>query len=306
MPETVDPQTTAFAAFLTQSAFPVRRHDPEPVGDVAAARRRHVGRRAATASRWSAPSAGVYFARQNMLSQVGTVTTNGLQQQTIFVSTDNLRQFGGAAPVWPGVLTPHAAARRGRSRSSRRARLRPRLRESAHLHVHVGYEQELAAELSGYADYTYARGPQPDAVPELQPADPVCCDVGAGTGNAYAYSGTPFGPQLDEVMVTTSLRQDREYNGLTLGLRKRFAGRLPARGQLRAGARQGRRLERARSVHRSQLQLLRSRPRLRALGSRHPAQGEFLRLFRAAGRASSSTRASRHAARSRSRRTRGR
>ena len=38
-------------------------------------------------------SAGMYFARQNMLSQVGTITTNGVQQQTIFVSTDNLRQF---------------------------------------------------------------------------------------------------------------------------------------------------------------------------------------------------------------------
>ena len=42
---------------------------------------------AATAGRSSGPSSGVYFARQNMLSQVGTVTTNGVQQQTIALGT---------------------------------------------------------------------------------------------------------------------------------------------------------------------------------------------------------------------------
>ena len=50
-------------------------------------------------------SAGV-LARQNMLSQVGSVTTNGLQQQTIYMDTTIMRQFGAPTPVWPGVLTP--------------------------------------------------------------------------------------------------------------------------------------------------------------------------------------------------------
>ena len=66
-----------------------------------------------------------------------------------------------------------------------------------------------------------------------------------------ADAGNPFGPQLDETMVTTSLGKS-DYHGLTLGVRKRFSQRLPARGELRAVARQGRRLERARSVHRPQ------------------------------------------------------
>ena len=47
-------------------------------------------------------SAGV-LARQNMLSQVGSVTTNGLQQQTIYMDTTIMRQFGAPTPVWPGV-----------------------------------------------------------------------------------------------------------------------------------------------------------------------------------------------------------
>jgi hypothetical protein len=51
-------------------------------------------------------SAGIYFARQNMLSQVGSVTTNGVQQQTIFASTANMTAFGAPTPTWPGVLAP--------------------------------------------------------------------------------------------------------------------------------------------------------------------------------------------------------
>ena len=81
MPETVDPQTTASRAFLSDPAFPVRRHHPRPVEDVPAAVRRRVGHRGNGKSVLRA-SAGIYSARQNMLSQVGTVTTNGLQQQT--------------------------------------------------------------------------------------------------------------------------------------------------------------------------------------------------------------------------------
>ncbi|HEY7183234.1 MAG TPA: TonB-dependent receptor, partial [Blastocatellia bacterium] len=40
-------------------------------------------------------SYGVFNARQNMLSQVGSITTNGVQQQTI-----------SGRPVWPGIVTP--------------------------------------------------------------------------------------------------------------------------------------------------------------------------------------------------------
>ena len=65
------------------SAVPVRRHDSRSVGDVAAAGRRDLGRSRQRAVGVRA-SAGIYFARQNMLSQVGSVTTNGLQQQTHF------------------------------------------------------------------------------------------------------------------------------------------------------------------------------------------------------------------------------
>jgi len=49
----------------------------------------------------------------------------------------------------------------------------------------------------------------------------VCCDQGAGTGNTMRYLTQPFGPYLDEVMVTNS-RGESQYRGVTFGLRKRF------------------------------------------------------------------------------------
>ena len=53
---------------------------------------------------------GVYSARQNMLTQVGSVTTNGVQQQTLYVDSGLHRQFGVPTPTWPGVLTPSPVA----------------------------------------------------------------------------------------------------------------------------------------------------------------------------------------------------
>ena len=93
MPETVDAATTAYAAFLNDPAFPSDGTIPsqwwmwQPRVGVAWDVRRD-GKSLVRAS-W-----GVYYARQNMLSQVGSVTTNGLQQQTIFGSTDKLSKEG--------------------------------------------------------------------------------------------------------------------------------------------------------------------------------------------------------------------
>ena len=128
------PATTAFGPFLNDPRFPSDGTIPDQgamwqpragaTWDV-----RGNGRSVLRAS------AGIYFARQNMLSQVGSVTTNGLQQQTLFVSTDNVRQFGAVPPAWPGVLTPAPVPAGQFPLFTRRSRLPSRLREPAHLHV---------------------------------------------------------------------------------------------------------------------------------------------------------------------------
>ena len=73
---------------------------------MAAAGRRRLGRASGNGKSVVRASCGLYYARQNMLSQVGSVTTNGLQQQTIFANTANLLGFGAPTPTWPNVVTP--------------------------------------------------------------------------------------------------------------------------------------------------------------------------------------------------------
>ena len=221
MPETVDPATTAYGRLLGSSAFPSDGTIPDQwamwqprVGATWDAR--SDGRSVVRAS------AGVYFARQNMLSQVGSVTTNGLQQQTIFANTDLNRQFGVPLPAWPGVLSPSPVPA-GSFPDFTGVRVFHRdYRNPRTYTLNVGYEQEFVPNWSGYADYTWARGRHLTRFLNYNRANSVCCDQGSGTGNTHTYGGTPFGPQLGEVMVTTS-RGRSQYNGLTLGLRKRFA-----------------------------------------------------------------------------------
>ena len=221
MPETVDPQSTAFASFLNNPLFPSDGTIPSQwamfqprVGatwDVAGD-----GRSVVRAS------FGIYFARQNMLSQVGSVTTNGLQQQTIFVSSDNLRQFGGAAPVWPNVLTPTPLPN-GSFPLFSGIRVFDKDYTNPRVYTfNVGYEREIARDLSAYVDFSHARGRNLTRFLNYNRSGPVCCDQGPGTGNVYTYSGSPFGLQLGEVMVTTS-RGRSDYDGLTVGARKRFS-----------------------------------------------------------------------------------
>jgi hypothetical protein len=207
MPETVDPRTTAYGKFLDDPAFPSDGTIPDQtkqlqprfglVWDVKGDSKSIVR-----------ASAGIYYARQNMLTQVGSVTTNGLQQQTIFVNTDLIRLFGVPAPTWPGLVTPPVLPEgqfplfsgvRVFSRDYRNPRI---------YSANVGYEQELAPDWSAYVDFTWSKG-----VWLTQFLDHNRSDRGA-----------PFGPDLGEVMVTSS-RAKSLYRGGVFGIRKRFSNK---------------------------------------------------------------------------------
>jgi hypothetical protein len=208
MPETADPATTAFAPFLNDPRFPSDGTIPDQLAmwqpragatwDV-----RGDGRSVVRAS------AGLYFARQNMLSQVGSVTTNGLQQQTIYVDTNNVRNLGAVPPTWPGVVTPTPVAE-GQFPLFTGVRVFHRDYKNPRTYSYnVGYEQEVVPNVAGYVDYTYARGRELTRFINFNRAD----------------AGSPFAPQLDEVMVANSFGHS-DYHGLTLGVRKRFADRF--------------------------------------------------------------------------------
>lgn len=156
-------------------------------------------------------SYGIYYGRQNMLTQVGSITTNGVQQQTIFVSTDLIRQFGVPAPVWPGLVTPTAGTCTAGSITNPFpcfSGVRVFSRDYANPRIYtanVGFEQELAPNLSLYLDFTHAKG--------------------VHMTRFLDYSRKGFvAPFLGETMVVSAVGKSL-YRGFTVGVRKRFSQR---------------------------------------------------------------------------------
>ncbi len=220
MPETVDPTTTAYASILSDPAFPSDGDIPDQVAQFQP-RLGFAWDVKGDARSVLRGNAGIYYARQNMLSQVGSVTTNGLQQQTIFRSTQPFVTFADM-PTWPNVLTPQPVPP-GEFPLFSGVRVFDRDYENPRTFtVNLGYEQEIAEDWSAYVDFTAAWGRNLTRFLNYNVAGPVCCDGGPGTGNKFAYTGAPWGPQLGEVMVTNS-RGRSFYQGATIGLRKRFS-----------------------------------------------------------------------------------
>lgn len=220
MPSTVDPTTTAYGKFLNDPTFPSDGTIPsqksmfQPRVGVAWDVRSN-GKSVVRVN------GGIYYARQNMLSQVGSVTTNGLQQQTIFLSTPIISS-GATAPVWPGVVAPSVLPAGtfplfSGVRVFSKDYANPRIYSG-----NVAYEQEFMPEWTAYADFIWTKGVHLTRFLNYNRSDPSCCDQGVGTGNTYVYAGSPWGPQLGEVQVTTS-RGKSLYRGFTVGIRKRFS-----------------------------------------------------------------------------------
>ena len=203
MPKTVDPRTTAYAPFLDDPTFPSDGTIPDQwnmwqprlglawdiKGDAKSVLR---------------ANAGIYYPRQNMLSQVGSVTTNGLQQQTIY--RDSTFVTFAPMPVWPGVLVPDPVPA-GEFPLFSGVRVFAKDYHNPRITTwNVAYEQELAPDWSAYVDFTWAKGVYLTRFIDANRAD----------------RGSPFGPVLGETMVTNSRGQSL-YRGGTLGVRKRFS-----------------------------------------------------------------------------------
>ncbi len=153
-------------------------------------------------------SYGIYNARQNMLTQVGSITTNGVQQQTIFRNTF-LISIGLSAPTWPGLVTPTAESCTDGVRTNPFpcfSGVRVFSRDYANPRIYttnVGFEQQLAENLSLYLDFTHAKAVHLTRFLDFQ-----------RTGF--------FFPFLGETMVTSALGKSL-YRGFTVGMRKRFS-----------------------------------------------------------------------------------
>ena len=151
-------------------------------------------------------SFGVYYARQNMLTQVGSITTNGVQQQTI---AGGLFANPFVRPVWPGLVTPMASSCTVGAVTNpfpcfSGVRVFSRDYENPRVYTaNFGSEFELAENLSIYFDTTYSR-----AVHLTRFLD-------------YARTGF-FAPFLGETMVAASVGKSL-YRAFTAGMRRRFS-----------------------------------------------------------------------------------
>lgn len=151
-------------------------------------------------------SFGVYNGRQNMLTQVGSITTNGVQQQTI---AGGLFANPTVRPPWPGLVTPAASSCTSGTVTNpfpcfSGVRVFDRDYQNPRIYTfNAAWEQELAPEWAMYFDYTYSKGKHLTRFLN------------------YGRIGR-FAPFLGDTFFTTSIGES-DYHGVTTGLRKRFS-----------------------------------------------------------------------------------
>jgi hypothetical protein len=219
MPDTVDPKTTAFAPFLANPNFPSDGTIPNQWNEFQP--------RAGFA--WDVKqdgksvlrsNFGIYYARQNMLSQVGSVTTNGIQQKSDYRDST----FTGFAdmPVWPNLLAPSPVAP-GTFPLFTGIRVFDRNYQNPRVYTfNAGFDREIMPATAVYVDFTVAKGTHLTRFLNYNVHGTAAAATQPATRDTTTYTGAnPYEPQLGDVFVTTSVGHGL-YRGLTLGLRKRF------------------------------------------------------------------------------------
>jgi len=184
---------------------------------------------------------GIFNARQNMLTQVGAITTNGVQQQAFVAGS----AFGtppaygtNAAPINspppPGTI-PTGVDVTVFSKDYANPKV---------YSTNVGYEQQLIGDYAGYADFTLAKGvhltrfinPNVTADPNFD-CGPAATNVSPGvcvpdTGDTVTYPSAVFGsgvlpPFTNLGTITDTVSSAKSlYRGFTIGVRKRMSHRF--------------------------------------------------------------------------------
>lgn len=163
---------------------------------------------------------GIFNGRQNMLSQVGSITTNGVQQSTIFTQSS----FGGG-PVWPQAfpVTPGNASCPGPPANPFPCGTGVRVFSKHYANPRIyttnaAYEQEIVPDLSMYVDATISKGVH---LTNFFNANVL----GYFADNGAFVAPGRYSPAIGDLFVTASTANSL-YRGLTIGMRKRFSRRF--------------------------------------------------------------------------------
>ncbi len=198
----IPPSQTAYGALLNDPRFPSdgTLHSPKKEFQPRVGFAWDIGGRGKSVLRGSY---GIFYGRQNMLSQVGSITDNGAQQFGITcASTFAFTCFGAstAPPVYPNIFPatppgtiPPGAAVRVFSKNYANPRIYT---------TNVQFEQQLAEDFALYLDFTHSQG--------------------VHLTRFLNYARTGLFPTLGDIFVTSANGKSL-YNGFTVGVRKRFS-----------------------------------------------------------------------------------
>jgi outer membrane receptor for ferrienterochelin and colicin len=175
---------------------------------------------------------GIFNARQNMLTQVGAITTNGIQQQSIAAATClftiakicQQNSAGGPAPTYPNtvpipLLAPGAIPFQPGVTFFSRDYANPRVYAT-----NIGYEQQLIGDYAAYADFTLSKGVHLTRFTNPNVGTGFTLPTAGQDTVNYVGNHTVF-PNLGDVTDTVSSAKSL-YRGFTIGLRKRLSHRF--------------------------------------------------------------------------------
>jgi hypothetical protein len=156
-------------------------------------------------------SAGIFNARQNMLTQVGAITTNGVQQQT-------LTEFSGKGnPAYPGILPVSACPDTGCPGAG--VTVFDKNYHNPRIYTYnVGYDQQISSDLVAFADFTLSKGVYLTTFLNPNVSGPA---VIPANGDTASYGPGPF-TDLGSITDTASVAKSL-YRGVTFGARKHFS-----------------------------------------------------------------------------------
>jgi hypothetical protein len=204
----IPPSQTAYGSFLSDPNFPSNGKLPsqykqfQPRLGLAW----DIGGKGKTVFR---ASAGIFNGHQNMLSQVGSITTNGVQQQTIagglFANPTVLPTYPGLAPVTP--VAPGSFPAFSGVRMFDKNYKNPRIYA-----YNAQLEQEVARNTSVYVDFSWSKGVYLTNF----------LNYNRGDRNLFF---DPATLNLGEMDVTSS-KSHSDYKGVTFGVRKRMSDRF--------------------------------------------------------------------------------